>query len=161
MLCADCKKWFSQHVTDYADGSRVINWQPPVPGRGMCEYLGYETVSDFGCNKFEEGHEHVKVLGKKTGSPWHHSHYDRCPDCQGIGWDCKRCAGTGHVLYYDDGHVGEEQHRRHPNEDKLGPPPEPKCPGCDRVVDPNWVACPFCGARTNKPDELVQSTEVL
>ena len=158
--CSNCRKWLIQRVTDYADGSRIINFKTP-DGVGHCEHLKVDTVESFGCNEFVEGHEHVQIMGQKSGSPWHHSHYGVCPDCSGVGWKCQRCAGTGKVLYYDDGYIGEEQHRRHPNEDKAGSPPIPRCVDCQREVDPNWVACPYCGARTNKPDEPVYQTEVL
>lgn len=148
MKCSDCRLWLTKRVTDYEDGSRVINFESP-DGQGQCEVLNINTVADFGCNRFEEGHDHIEVMGKKSGSPWHHSHYEACPDCKGTGLiddgACRRCARTGRVLFYDDGYIGEEQTRRHPNEVKAGPPPKPKCDGCTAEIDPGWVACPRCG----------------
>ena len=163
--CSNCVKWLVQRVTDYEDGSRIINFETQ-PGMGRCEYLKMDTAESFGCNQFAEGHVHVEIMGKKAGSPWMHSHWGPCPDCKdspnGPGWGCKRCAGSAKVLHYDDGYVGEEQTRKHPNEIAAGKPPDkPICPGCGREVDLDWVACPRCGARTNKPDEPVQQTETL
>jgi hypothetical protein len=149
MECATCRKWLCQRVTDYEDGTRIVNLQT-AEGRGKCDVLDHETPADFGCNRYEHGLEHVEIMGKKPGSPWHHSKWGTCPECAGVGYGCRRCAGTGRVLYYDDGYVGEEQTRRHPNEAKIGPPPKPKCVGCDRDIDPTWVACPHCGVSTNQ-----------
>lgn len=174
MNCANCRLWLTQRVTDYEDGSRIINFQAS-DGKGLCERLGIETDSDFGCNKFSEGDAHIEIMGKKTGSPWHHSHWGPCPECHGTvdangqwtshsanGGMCRRCAATGRVLYYDDGYIGEEQTRRHPNELKGDLPPQQKiCMNCQRDVDPNWFACPYCGTRTNKPDEPIRVTEIL
>ena len=160
MQCSECRKWLCQRVTDYEDGSRIVNHQSPE-GKGLCEVLGIETSVDFGCLKFEEGHGHVEVIGIKKGSPWHHSRWGTCPDCGGAGWGCRRCAGTGRVLYYDDGYVGEEQTRRHPNEVKMGSPPKPECMQCSADIDPNWMACPYCGTKIDKPETIRVDDELL
>ena len=161
--CGNCRKWLCQRVTDYEDGSRIINFQSP-PGKGLCEVLGIETGEAFGCKQFEEGHEHTEVMGRKSGSPWHHSRRDTCPDCKGVGLlegdvACVRCARTGTVLYYDDGYIGEEQTRRHPNEATKGPPPKPHCFNCSAELDPNWKACPTCGERVERPADPVRVGE--
>lgn len=174
MKCADCRLWLIQRVTDYEDGSRIINFKSR-DGFGLCERLGVETEPDFGCNKFEEGNGHIEVMGKKIGSPWQHSHWGPCPECNGTvdeneqwtshptnGGMCGRCAATGRVLYYDDGYIGEEKTRRHPNELKGETPlPPPACLNCQRDLDPKWMACPYCGTKTNKPDDPIRVTEIL
>lgn len=163
MQCANCRKWLTQRVTDYEDGGRIVNFKS-TDGNGYCEILNIETASDFGCNRFEEGHDHIEIMAKKTGSPWHHSHYITCPDCSGTGvindGSCGRCCRTGRCLLYDDGHIGEEKTRRHPNEEKIGPPPAPTCPSCNSNIGKTWKACPFCGNRF--PDgEIVRVSEIL
>ena len=160
MNCANCRKWLTQRVTDYEDGTRIVNLSC-APGMGRCEVLNIEVPADFGCNKFEEGFLHVEIMGKKTGSPWHHSQWGKCPDCGGVGYGCRRCAGTGRVLYYDDGHIGEEQHRRHPNEVVKGPPPAPTCDSCQSQIDLKWVACPHCGWRIPKPEDPTRVSEIV
>ena len=163
MKCSDCRLWLTMRVTDYEDGSRIIGLQS-AEGHGQCQSLNIDTVADFGCNRFEEGHDHIEVMATKPGSPWHHSHYDTCPDCNGTGLindsGCRRCARTGRVLFYDDGYIGEEQTRRHPNEIQKGPPPKPKCDGCTQEIDPNWVACPYCGYRLDA-EKSIRVSEVL
>jgi hypothetical protein len=108
---------------------------------------------------FAEGHEHIEIMGSKSGSPWHHSHYITCPDCKGIGiigeGSCERCCRTGRCLLYDDGYIGEEKTRRHPNEAAVGPPPQPTCPKCAQNIVLDWVACPHCGQYL-KSDESVR-----
>jgi len=155
MECANCQKWVIQRVTDYEDGSRIINLKS-TEGNGFCEVLKIETGADFGCNKFEEGNLHIEVMGKKPGSPWHHSQWGKCPDCDGVGFGCRRCAGTARVLYYDDGYIGEEQTRRHPNETDQNGPPVPSCISCKKHIDLNWVACPYCGTKIDKQADPVR-----
>jgi hypothetical protein len=163
--CDVCRKWLTQRVTDYENGERIVNFKTE-PGKGLCEVLNTETDYDFGCKRFEFGLSHIEVMGRKSGSPWHHSEWGVCPDCKdspaGPGWGCRRCAGTGRVLYYDDGFVGEEQTRRHPEELKFGKPPPPACIDCGKDIDLNWIACPFCGTRTSqlKPAEPVRLTSL-
>ena len=167
--CMTCAFWLTQRVTDYANGERIVNYQAP-DGKGMCEVLKVETFMDFGCIKHAEGGNlHIEVIGTKSGSPWMHSRWGGCPECGGTAPDdegnfkmgsgqrvagsigCDRCQTTGRVLYYDDGYVGEEKTRRHPNEATLGPPPEPKCLKCGAVVELKWMACPHCGQKVEKP----------
>jgi hypothetical protein len=163
MPCSDCRLWLIKRVTDYEDGSRIIGLQS-AEGHGQCQSLNIDTVADFHCNRFEEGHDHIEVMAKKTGSPWHHSHYDTCPDCKGTGLiddgACNRCARTGRCLFYDDGYIGEEKTRRHPNEAAIGPPPKPTCPACNSEIDKSWKACPFCGNRFLE-GESVQVSEIV
>jgi len=166
MKCADCYQWLTQRVTDYEDGSRIVNFKS-TDGKGHCGILNIETDPDFGCNKFMEGHEHIEIMAKKTGSPWHHSTRITCPDCKGTGVvgplgdvSCERCCRTGTCLKYDDGYIGEEKTRRHPNEVVDGPPPEPTCDACNAKVEKHWKACPFCGNRFSQ-GEIVRVTEIL
>lgn len=162
--CKDCRKWLCRRVTDYEDGSRIINHESP-PGKGLCDVLAIETGAHFGCNQFEAGTEHIEIMGRKSGSPWHHSRRDTCPDCKGIGIigeeACRRCARTGSVLYYDDGYIGEEQTRRHPNETINGPPPKPHCFNCSAELAPGWKACPTCGEKVEKPSDPVRVDSIL
>lgn len=60
-----------------------------------------------------------------------------------------RCCGTGTVLMYDDGHIGENKHKQHPQEMALGKRPHVPnlCGNCHREVDVTWKACPYCGTR--------------
>ena len=167
MKCSDCRHWLTARVTDYEDGTRIFNMQSD-PGKGQCGTLKFETEAEFGCTRFEEGHEHIELMGKKPGSPWHHSHYIECPDCKGTGLSdlketpCVRCCRTGRCLLYDDGHIGEERTRRHPNEVVHGPPPKPVCPECNNDIDKNWKACPFCGHRLVEPEsQIVRVSEIL
>jgi hypothetical protein len=164
MHCSNCRFWLTHRVTDYEDGTRIFNFKAPE-GKGRCESLMMETAPDFGCTKFQEGHEHVEIMGKKPGSPWHHSHYITCPDCNGTGvvndGTCGRCCRTGRCLLYDDGYLGEEKTRRHPSEANIGPPPVPTCPGCSRNIELSWVACPFCGYKMERPEDPMRVSEFL
>ena len=164
MNCANCRKWLTQRVTDYEDSSRIINFKAP-DNNGRCEVLNIETGPAFGCNQFEAGLEHIEIAAKKSGSPWHHSHYITCPDCNGTGvigeGSCERCCRTGRCLLYDDGYIGEEKTRRHPNEAKIGPPPAPTCSACDREIDKSWKACPFCGHQFAGEGEIIRVTEFI
>lgn len=153
MKCADCRKWLTVRVTDYENGERIVNFQAP-DGKGLCEVLKIDTPGDFGCNQFEAGAEHIEIMAKKTGSPWHHSTRITCPDCKGEGVvgplkdaSCERCCRTGTCLIYDDGYLGEERTRRHPKEASDGPPPPLTCQGCTKVVEKEWVSCPWCGQK--------------
>jgi hypothetical protein len=163
MQCSDCRKWLTQRVTDYEDGSRVVNFQAP-DGKGQCEVLKIDTPAAFGCNQFEAGHDHIEIIGKKTGSPWHHSRRIACPNCAGsgvIGMDsCDKCQRGGFVSIYDDGYIAEEKTRRHPNEIVNGPPPPPQCPSCSNKIEISWKACPFCGMRFPDPTS-VRISEIL
>lgn len=165
MQCSECRFWLTARVTDYEDGSRVFNFQS-AEGKGLCQDLKIETPLNFGCNRFEAGNDHIEVVAKKTGSPWHHMRFDVCPDCNGIGVvgplgdaGCGRCCRTGKVPYYDDGYIGEQKYRRHPNEETKGPPPVPTCGGCLREIDRNWIACPWCGQKQGT--EAINEPEFL
>lgn len=154
MSCAICQHWTVQRVTTYDDGSIVERWKAPE-GVGHCELLGIATDPGFGCNRFIESfYDHVETL-KKPGAPWQHFVMIPCPDCAGKGDGGRghRCAGTGLVRLYDDGHIGDEQTRRHPKENR----PAALCHGCNAAVDPNWAHCPACGVKLWK----VAETEVI
>jgi hypothetical protein len=153
MSCSDCLHWITARVTDYENGDRIFNLQC-AEGKGACEQLKIETDADFGCAKHEPGTDHVIVMGKKLGCPWHHYVKGECPDCKGRGWECKRCAGTGEVRYYDDGFVGENQTYIHPKDAKLpgGRAPDPVCFSCDGRIELSWKACPHCGVRFANDD---------
>src|ERR1700733_7415318 len=101
MKCVECRKWLTQRVTDYENGERIINFKA-ADGKGLCEALSIETDTDFYCNRFEPGLEHIEIMTRKPGSPWHHSHYITCPDCKGTGIvtddSCQRCCRTGRCL---------------------------------------------------------------
>lgn len=158
--CHTCDYWLIHKFTTYDDGSIVDNFKAR-DGFGFCEKFTRETEAEFGCGFCEEsGWNHI-TKSHKAGAPWQHWEVKACPDCKlegndeiGRGSGCKRCAGTGKVRWYDDGFIGEEQTRLHPEQKKrmqLGPP---KCVKCERDLDANWVSCPWCGTRTNKPSEL-------
>jgi hypothetical protein len=155
--CLTCKSWICQRVMCYGDGSTVIKFETPE-GRGECTLLKIETTADFGCKRFIEGRDHIEVLGHKAGSPWQYFTLGPCPDCKdsaGPGWMCRRCAGTAKVRYYDDGFVGDEQTKRHPKEPSDKVAAELLCIDCGSPLDQDWIACPRCGARTNKSEEMV------
>ena len=121
--CQDCGNWILERKTIYEDGSEKINYKAP-DGKGNCQVLKLDTAPDFGCNNFQYGN-HTET-NNKSGAPWHHWHYDVCPTCNGRGnpgdaKPCAQCVGTGRVRYYDDGFIGEEKTRLHPNE--TPPPP--------------------------------------
>ncbi len=153
--CANCKHWVVERRDHYEDGTFIVRAKMEPEGTGACQVLSVETAATFGCNAFIEGDEHV-VTTEKTGAPWQHFKMGPCPDCRAAGNNgaaCRRCAGTGNVRYYDDGHVGEEQTRLHPKE-KAQPL---ACSKCGGAVQALWVACPVCGNRLMAPAE----TEVI
>jgi len=121
MKCDECEHWITTRETHYEDGSTVVNYRCP-DGKGRCNILGIDTDPDFGCNKFSGGTLRA-VISYKSGAPWQHHVMGACPDCEGLGSQtgsaCMRCAGTAKVRYYDDGHIGEERTRLHPDEKKL------------------------------------------
>ena len=164
MNCSACRKWLTSRVTDYENGERIFNFKA-ADGKGKCEVLDIETDAEFGCNKFEEGHEHIELMPKKSGSPWHHSTRITCPDCKGTGiindGSCGRCCRTGTCLLYDDGYLGEERTRRHPKEATEGPAAQPTCPKCTRNTENTWVACPFCGQVLKSDDQPVRIEEFV
>jgi RecJ-like exonuclease len=152
MKCETCAHWIQARKTLYDDGSEVVNFQAPE-GKGHCESLNLDTDPGFGCTGFIEGCEHV-IVARKSGAPWQHSSSGPCPNCNSCGNNqndgaCERCQGTGKVRYYDDGFIGEERTRLHPKEKELAA--QPKCRGCDRMLEREWMACPFCGTKTDAP----------
>jgi hypothetical protein len=151
--CENCKFWLVSKKTVYGDGAEKVHFQAPS-GKGKCDQLGIETSADFGCNRhFEDTWDHIEVE-HRPGDGWQHWWVDKCPDCDGVGAGCRRCAGVGRVRHYGDGYIGEEQTRLHPKEKermKFGPP---KCVNCDKDLSFEWVSCPWCGFRTNKQSEL-------
>jgi uncharacterized protein (UPF0212 family) len=151
--CEGCVHWIIARKTVYGDGAEIVRWSAPS-GKGHCNSLGIEVTADFGCNRFLEGDEHVEKT-VKAGSPWQHFTMIACPDCggKGDGGRGHRCAGTGLVRLYDDGHVGDEQTRRHPKEN----PVDPKCPGCGGTISEQWKHCPACGSKL----WVVAETEVV
>lgn len=159
--CASCLRWVIERRTLYEDGSKVVNFKA-TEGRGRCELLGIETLPEFGCTSHlpAEGSawSGVFVL-QKRGAPWQYSEAGPCPDCKGegnsTGTACHRCAGTGKVRHYEDGHIGEERTRLHPKEKAHAAPAA--CPSCGKEVRSEWVACPSCGARLEAPAK----TEVI
>jgi hypothetical protein len=154
--CDSCANWTTRRVTRYGDGSEVVNWRAPG-NRGRCSVLDVDTQPTFGCVEHAPGDEHVVGVWK-NGAPWQHWIVGSCPDCGGAGSGgavCSRCAGTGKVRHYDDGHVGEEQTRLHPRERENAEPL--KCVKCSREIDVRWMACPMCGTRL----EPVAKTEVV
>jgi|SRR5882672_4712510 len=124
--CETCGHWVVRRKTVYGDGTEIVTWDAPA-SKGRCEVLDIDTVAAFGCTSHEAG-DHV-VVTRKDGAPWQHWRTGPCPDCGGNGTIthgvsggslnysvCGRCVGTGSVRHHDDGHVGENRHRRHPKE---------------------------------------------
>jgi RecJ-like exonuclease len=120
MTCANCAKWTTERKDVYEDGSEIVR-QKCADGKGHCGELQIGTPATFGCNAFAAGDVHVAIT-RKSGAPWQHFVMIPCPDCQGRGSNegvDHRCAGTGKVRLYDDGHIGEERTRKHPKELEL------------------------------------------
>lgn len=160
LRCELCGEWTLARQTRYEDGSIVNNYKPP-DGTGHCEVLNLDTAPEFFCAKFKmagDGFTHIYTT-EKSGAPWQHSHYVPCPDCSANGMvngtGCHRCAAGGKVLLYDDGYLGEEQHRIHPRERELAR--KPTCLNCGKEVERDWVACPKCGHRT----QAMAKTEII
>lgn len=160
MTCSTCSKWFVRKETHYGNGEIIINWSDPP--RGRCRVLDVLTLPDFGCNKYEEGVPIIEIAHKE-GEPWHHAVHGPCPDCKGNGLNehgrrDDRCCGTGIVLHYDDGYIGENRTKMHPKEQEKGKrhaEPTPTCHNCHKSIELTWLACPYCGTRLielQKPD---------
>lgn len=143
--CSSCRNWITRRFTRYGDGVE-IDQASFVDGRGACAVLKIETAAEFGCNAFVAGDDHAEIT-LKTGAPWQHFVMIPCPDCagRGDGGSGHRCAGTGLVRLYDDGHIGDEQTRMHPKEKQVVPPPQ--CHACQARIDVAWKHCPACGAK--------------
>lgn len=58
-----------------------------------------------------------------------------------------RCCGTGTVLYYDDGYVGDNRTKKHPKEVVKKNDVPVVCFQCTKPIDQSWAVCPFCGTR--------------
>lgn len=123
MRCVDCRYWITVDKTVYEDGAEIIHWASSEDGH--CTYLAIRTTPEFGCMAYVAGDDHAKIE-RKDGAPWQHFKMIPCPDCAGVqpgelyshpaGSRGHRCAGTGLVRLYDDGHVGDEQTRLHPKQ---------------------------------------------
>jgi hypothetical protein len=144
--CEECEFWTIRRETHYGDGTVKQTWIA-LAGKGQCDKLNQQTEYDFGCTKFSRSEgDHIDVT-KKPGEPWQHWKMGPCPTCQSRGSHnvelrpaCDRCAGTAQVRFYEDGFVGDERTRRHPNET-----PKPLvCPGCKKEVSKDWKHCPWC-----------------
>lgn len=158
MKCEACEHWIVRKETAYGGGEVIVNWTPPI-GKGECQSLGILTEASFGCNRFiETASDHVAVT-HKDGEPWQHFVMIPCPDCKGVGDGGRghRCAGTGLVRLYDDGHIGDEQTRRHPKEVPL----PTTCPSCAKPVEQSWSHCPSCGGKLWKTAETEVIDDVL
>lgn len=123
MTCDTCANWTVRRRRLYDNGSEIITYEAPA-GKGHCEKLGIETPTEFHCAAYFEGDDHV-VTERRDGAPWDHFEYRPCPDCNGRGsvpeadnTCCQRCMGTARVRFYEDGYVGEEATRLHPEEKK-------------------------------------------
>lgn len=150
--CRDCAHWTTRRETLYENGERIVTFEAPE-GQGKCSVLSMITAPDFGCNKFmaaQASSSHVEI-SQKDGAPWQHWKMIPCPDCAGAGSSNDRpddrCAGTGQVRLYDDGHVGDERTRVHPRER----PPKISCASCGAALESGWKACPACGHRAETP----------
>jgi hypothetical protein len=120
--CTNCVFWRLGKRIEYADGTVILIREVPEP-QGKCGILEIATDPLFGCKRFlaiASWDQHLE-RESKPGAPWQHSVAGPCPDCAGTGsppggLGCYRCAGTGKVRHYDDGHIGEERTRLHPVE---------------------------------------------
>lgn len=131
MPCNTCSHWVLKRRRLYADGTeKVYFWVSG--GNGLCTRLQRETGPQFFCADFTDDatFDHVETENVSS-EPWQNWKMGKCPDCDGrgsglgeIASSCWRCAGTGNVRFYDDGHVGDERTRRHPKE----PAPQPIVP---------------------------------
>lgn len=178
MNCASCARWITARTTVYGDSSTVETFKASA-GKGQCEQLGVETAADFGCNAFQKITEDVPavpigdasyesvdphvIINRKAGAPWTYWVMGPCPDCSNKGnandGACHRCAGTGQVRYYEDGHVGEERTRLHPKEREQAA--KPKCSACGREVERDWNACPTCGQKLDAAVAVENVTDPL
>ena len=160
MTCSTCSKWFVLRETKYANGETIVNWSAPE-GTGQCRVLNVDTPHHFECNQYTLGSPIIETTFK-TGSPWHHAVHGPCPDCKGRGLTADdkrddRCCGTGIVLHYDDGYIGENRTKMHPKEKEFGKrhaEPTPTCLNCHKSIELTWLACPYCGTRlkAEKPE---------
>lgn len=148
--CDNCAHWVIARDTHYSNGE-IKHTFTMVKGKGECQKLSMVTDHDFGCNKWDRCEDDHVEITRKDGAPWQHWQMGPCPNCRARGSHggegievsrpaCDRCAGTGLVRFYEDGFVGEERTRLHPNDIVKAP----SCPGCKREVAAEWVHCPWC-----------------
>jgi hypothetical protein len=163
MRCDECDHWLVAKITSYDDGSVVDNYRAPE-GNGHCEVHDKDFAAAYFCADFKEsGWDHLEKK-HKAGAPWQYWVLVKCPECEPVGHSvgCNRCAGTGQIRLYDDGFLGNNQTLEHPVETAKRVKGPPKCVQCSKDLDPMWINCPWCGARTNKPSppEIIKD-EVL
>ena len=144
MKCFDCSHWVLARKTVYENGAEIVTYKAPE-GKGHCEQLDVDTAPSFGCTDFLSAGSGGGVVccSQKAGAPHSHWTMGPCPDCQGKGNGgtdsaCHRCAGTAKVRYYDDGFVGDERTRKHPQEVAPQAGPDP-----GTVLNPVKKAEPF------------------
>jgi len=165
LTCSTCSKWFIRKETHYGNGEIVVN-RAIAEGCGECKVLNVVTNPAFECNQYQFGTPIIEVA-RKEGAPWHHAVHGPCPDCKGRGLTDNekrddRCCGTGTVLYYDDGYIGENRTKMHPKEKEFGKrhaEPTPTCINCHKSIELTWLACPYCGTRLKQ--EKPEIAEVL
>ena len=149
LRCSTCAKWLLRKETSYGNGETIVNWSDP-DGKGQCSFLNINTVPDFGCNQYEVGGPIIEKHFKE-GEPWHYWRLDKCPECHGLGTGGpsgrvdNRCCGTGLVMYFDDGYIGDNMTKMHPKEKVKRPDPVFSCFNCHKPADAAWIACPYCG----------------
>jgi len=86
---------------------------------------GIVTRDSFGCLVFkpfaDPAEQEIRVIHQ--AEPWQVWEMVPCPNCRAVGSAgdaaCERCAGTGQVRCYADGHVADERTREHPREAEL------------------------------------------
>lgn len=144
--CNSCAYWTVKRARIYDDGTEQVDFSA-AKDKGHCEQLTIETAFNFGCNRYDGPSDvHVRIE-RIAGAPWQHFRMDKCPDCGGRGQPhggvCGRCQGMGQVRYYDDGYIGEERTRRHPQEPKE-----------KTDVDPGTILAPLAKADVLKSETL-------
>jgi hypothetical protein len=185
--CDHCALWLVRRETGYDGGEIVVTWFDP-DGRGKClgPLKGVLTEPEFGCNSFQDGGPLIET-SRKGGHPWQHATPIPCPDCRkpGCGFvapgECTaigcpgtdkclglgsandgadgRCVGTGTVLRYDDGFVGDNRTKKHPKESERVEPRS--CQRCARPVETTWLHCPHCGQNLHEEGKTEVLNDVL
>ncbi len=124
MNCSDCKFWFRGTRRQYKN-SPVVFTASASGEQGICRsggaVNGLTIGPTFGCidfSRFSNPDEQEDFI-VYDAEPWQISEEIRCPDCNGYGCGCHRCASTGHVRKYADGYVGDEQTKEHPVERRM------------------------------------------
>jgi hypothetical protein len=134
--CENCDNWTTRKTRVYDDGTEITDFEAE-DGKGQCCVINAQTAFDFYCAKFMSAtgdHVERQLI---TGAPWQNFKMIPCPDCNGRGSGinggvCQRCMGTANVRQYDDGYIGEEKTRRHPNEPEVA-----------AQVDPGTILAPM------------------